>query len=251
MQAASRGMFCRMSPEVENHEGKSPIAVIINGPSSSGKSTLSKALLERLTDLADGDPHAAFVPVAFDDMLVLVSDKLYPINFVKLQDGDLSRLISREPNDGRAAWEYADESEAPGKNGGSPRVRLVLSPFVRNLVSGVHRGWGAHLELGTNLVIDHFLQDSDWCEEMLEVLDATGCRQFFVGVYCAVEELERREVSRSDGQLEVRPLGLARRGDELVHSHGLDYDVIVHSDVESTEESVESILSAMRSGGYL
>ncbi|CAB4829516.1 MAG: hypothetical protein F2744_11970 [Actinobacteria bacterium] len=58
-------------------------------------------------------------------------------------------------------------------------------------------------------------------------------------------------MSRADGQLEVRPLGLARRGDELVHSHGLDYDVIVHSDVESTEESVESIISAMRSGGYL
>ncbi|MSO94865.1 MAG: hypothetical protein EXQ81_03605 [Thermoleophilia bacterium] len=240
-----------MGSATENRQKNTPLAIVLNGSSSSGTSTLSKALLEQLTDGADGDPTSAFARVAFDDAVLLIPEKLYPISFVRLQGGDLSRLVSRVPHDGRAAWEYVDESDASGKNGGSPRVRLVLGPLGRRLLSGVHRSWGAHLQLGTNLIIDHFLQDADWCEEMLEVLHSAGCRVFFVGVYCSVAELERRESFRNDGELEGRPLGLARRSDELCHGHNLDYDVTVHTDVETTEESVESILSAMRRGGLL
>ena len=33
----------------------------------------------------------------------LMAERLYPISFVQLQGGDLSRLASREPHDGRAA----------------------------------------------------------------------------------------------------------------------------------------------------
>jgi hypothetical protein len=63
--------------------------------------------------------------------------------------------------------------------------------------------------------------------------------------------LERRESSRGDGNTEGRPLGLARRSDEICHSHGLDYDVTVQTDKQSTAESVESIIAALRAAGYL
>jgi chloramphenicol 3-O-phosphotransferase len=225
-----------------------PVAVVLNGASSSGKSTLATALLNRLTDLADGDPDAAFAPVAFDDVVLLMSEKLFPISFVKLQGKDPSQLTSRTPHDGRAGWEYVDESEVDGGVGGAPRQRLVLSPLARRLLSGVHRGWGAHLQLGTNLIIDHFLQESEWCDEMQGVLHDSGCRVLFVGVFCSVEELARREAARADGGLEGRPLGLARRSAELCHGHDVNYDVSVHTDEQSTEESVELIVSAMNRG---
>ena len=227
------------------------VAVLINGPSSSGKSTLARALQDRLTHLADGDPAAAFGRVAFDDVVLMMSDTLFPISYVTVQGGDVSRLASREPFDGRAGWEYADEHDAPGRHGGSPRLRLVLSPFVRRLLSGVHRGWGTHLSLGTNLIIDHFLQEREWCDELLEVFRSAGCDVFSVGVECEVAELERREAWRGDGQLEGRPLGLARRSDELCHGHDLAYDVVVHTDRQPTEVSVEAIVSAMRDRGLV
>ena len=134
-----------------------PIAILVNGASSSGKTTFCRALQERLTHLADGNHERAFARVAFDDVVLLMSDQLYPISFVKLQGGDLSRHMSRAPHDGRAGWEYVDESGAGGNHGGSPRLRLVLNPHGHRLLSGVHRSWGAHLGLGTNLIIDHFL----------------------------------------------------------------------------------------------
>jgi len=222
-----------------------PVAILVNGPSSSGKSTLCRALQERLTDLADGDPTATFAGVAFDDVVLLIADKLHPISFVTLAGGDLGRLASREPHDGRAAWEYTDEIDTVGSHGGNPRARLVLRDDTRRLLSGVHRGWAEHLKLGTNLIIDHFLQDKDWSDEAIAVIRESGARILLVGVFCSVAELERREASRGDGELEGRPLGLARRSNELCHSYGLNYDVIVWTDQQTTDESVDVIIAAL------
>lgn len=228
-----------------------PLAILVNGPSSAGKSTLCRALQDRLADLADGNPDAAFARVAFDDVGGLMSNKLYPLSFVQLQGGDLTHLVSRAPHDGRAAWEYIDESHVSGSHGGSPRLRLVFNRHGRKLLAGIHRSWGQHLALGTNLVIDHFLQDAEWKEEVLGILRDSGAHVFSVGVFCSVAELERRESSRGDGGFEGRPLGLARRSDELCHAHDLEYDVTVRTDDQTTAESVETIIAAMRDGGLL
>ena len=238
-----------MSSDFGSGRSCAPIALLVNGSSSSGKSTLCRALHDRLTELADGNADAAFARVAFDDVGVLMSDKLTPISFAKLQGGDLTHLISRQPHDGRAGWEYLDESHADGRHGGKPRLRLALSPHARRLLSGSHRSWGQHLALGTNLIIDHFLQEKEWKDEILAVLHESGARIFQVGVFCSVTELERRESSRDGG--EVRPPGLARRSDELCHSHDLDYDVTVRTDEQSTAESVEAIVATMRDAGLL
>jgi chloramphenicol 3-O phosphotransferase len=240
-----------LSSEPEEVDPAAPIAILVNGPSSSGKSTLCSALQDRLTELADGKADAAFARVAFDDIGSLMSDKLYPVSFVKLRGGDLSRLVSRQPRDGRAGWEYIDESDRPGPHGGSPRLRLVFNRHGRKLLAGMHRSWGKHLELGTNLIIDHFLQDGEWKEDILGILRDAGARVFFVGVFCSVAELERRESSRGDGGFEGRPLGLARRSDELCHSHNLDYDATVRTDGQSTADSVEAIVATMRTAGLL
>lgn len=223
------------------------MAILVNGASSSGKSTLCRELQARLSVLADGDPTATFARVAFDDVVALVPDTLYPISFVALNGGDVGRLVSRQPHDGRAAWEYVDESHSDG----SPGVRVVLSPHTRALLTGIHRGWGEHLRLGTNLIIDHFLQDTAWSQEVLGVLHDAGARTLLVGVFCSVPELERRESSRADGGVEGRPAGLARRSNELCHGHGLDYDASVRTDQQSTAESVDAIIAALHAANLL
>lgn len=223
----------------------SAIAVLVNGASSSGKSRLCQTLLDQLTDLADGDPLAAFTKVAFDDIVGLIPYKLYPISFAKLQGGDPGTLSSRVPFDGRASWEYVDDSHAEGKHGGSPRMRLVLNAHGERVLKGLQSSWGAHLQLGTNLLIDHYIQDADWYTDFQSMLRESGARLFSVGVHCALAELERREASRGDGKVEGRPLGLARRSDELCHAHPLEYDLTVQTDQETTEQSVARIIAAL------
>jgi chloramphenicol 3-O-phosphotransferase len=70
-------------------------------------------------------------------------------------------------------------------------------------------------------------------------------------VFCSLEELERRESSRGDGGFEGRPRGLARRSDELCHSHPLDYHATVTTDRQTTAESVESVVAALQHAGVL
>jgi len=222
------------------------LAILVNGASSSGKSTLCRALHDRLTDLADGDPGAAFARVAYDDLGLLIPERLFPISFVNMQsNADLSRLASRVPFDGRASWEYVDDSHTEGKHGGTPRTRVVFNSHGERLLKGLHRSWGAHLQLGTHLVIDHFLQDPEWYEDLMRVLKESRARLFSVGVFCSLAELERRESSRADGKIEGRPLGLARRSDELCHAHPLVYDLTVQTDIESTAQAVERIIAAL------
>jgi len=227
------------------------LAILVNGASSSGKSRLCRALHLRLTELADGDPNQMYASVAFDDMAALIAPNLYPHSFVELQGVDTDGLVSRSPHDGRAAWEYLDERDAEGIHGGHPRVRLVLSPPTRRLLSGVQQGWGAHIALGTNLIIDHFLQEQDWVDECLDTLHVAGAPVFTVGVECSLAELERRESDRPDGGVEGRPLGLARRSDELCRSTTLAHDVTVSTREQSTDESVDVIIAALRADGHL
>ena len=227
------------------------LAILVNGPSSSGKSTLCRALHARLTTLAGDDPDRLFGSVAFDDMVGLIDETMFPRSFVELQGRDTTHLVSTAAHDGRAAWEYVDDSGADGTHGGSPRVRLVLHPYVRRLLTGVQLGWAEHLRLGTNLVVDHFLQDRDWADEGMAVLGSAGGPVCAVRVDCDLAELERRESYRADGELEGRPLGLARRSDELCHSHGIDYDVVVSTSAQSTDESVDAVLAALTAAGLL
>jgi chloramphenicol 3-O-phosphotransferase len=126
-----------------------------------------------------------------------------------------------------------------------------LNSHVRRLLSGLQRSWGAHLKLGTNLIIDHFIQDADWCQELLDVLRESDARVFMVRVECALAELERRESFRGDGKLEGRPLGLARRSDELCHAHALPCHIAIQTDRQTTEQSVAAIIAALQSGGFM
>jgi chloramphenicol 3-O-phosphotransferase len=211
----------------------------VNGPSSAGKSTLCSALQDRLVELAE-DQGQSFAKVAFDDFLGTLSTRYYPRSFTELLGGDTTQLTSKVSYDGKAGWEYVDESEAEGRPG-EAWVRLAFSPESDRLLVGQYRGWGCHLELGTNLLVDAFLQDKSWADELLAAVKRSGARLLLVGVHCTDSELEQRELKRGD-----RPRGLARRSSMTCHSHGLVYAVKVQTDQDSTDDSVAAIVTALQ-----
>ena len=227
------------------------VAVLLDGPSSSGKSTLCRALQLRLTELAQGDPERAFARVAFDDVGLLIAESLYPTAFLRAQAVNGNDVGVPAAEDDWAAFDYVDDSAEEGMHGGSPRVRLVLKPHARRLLHGVHLSWAAHLSLGSNLVIDHFLQEEQWVHEALAAVRGSGASLFSVGVSCSLAELERRESSRADGGVEGRPLGLARRSDELCRANGLVYDITVDTGEQPTAESVDTIVAALQAASYI
>ena len=91
-----RRLACAVQPS-----SRPPVVILVNGPSSSGKSTLCEALQEKIFDATGGDQLAAFASVAFDDFLRHMSTRHYPRSYVETVGGDLSRLASRTAHDGR------------------------------------------------------------------------------------------------------------------------------------------------------
>jgi chloramphenicol 3-O phosphotransferase len=105
----------------------------------------------------------------------------------------------------------------------------------------------AHLaRSGANVVADQVFLDAPWFDAWLGdcVRTLRGLPVLFVGVRCAVAELERRELARGD-----RDVGQARWQSTRVHRHGV-YDVEVDTDLHDVAACVAAVWEGLvRSGG--
>jgi chloramphenicol 3-O phosphotransferase len=171
-----RGKTC-----VEGHGGASSIRdviVILNGTSSSGKSTLAKALQDRLA--------RPFLAMGIDTLVFGLPHRY-------LNKPDLWAHVFH--------YDYVAE-----------RVeRITPGPLGHQLVRGMHSAVAALAHEGLDVVVDHVLLDADWAADLNARLAPFHVLR--VGVTCPVAVLEDREASRRD-----RTLGQARAQSALVHT---------------------------------
>ena len=212
-----------------------PEVILINGPSSAGKSTLAHrvasdpALRARVAD-------ARFV--AFDDFVLGgMPLRHWSKQFVRAA-GDEEMLRSCV---GPEAWRYDDRRpvpNAPVTKESPPSCELILTDVGLAYLHATFRKWAAMLRCGISLVIDHFVMNPDWIRAMTEGFDETPHTLTSVGIFCDSVVLQVREALRS--QLETRICGTAHFSAERVHevfrgATGLDYDLKFHSDSEEEQ----------------
>ncbi|MEZ4679871.1 MAG: hypothetical protein R2932_37200 [Caldilineaceae bacterium] len=94
-------------------------------------------------------------------------------------------------------------------------------------MSGMHHAVAALAAAGNNVIVDTVLVSNDNLAECVFIL--AHFRVTFVGVFCPLAELERRERARGD-----RSTGMARSQLEQVHAHKL-YDLEVDTSIESAQ----------------
>jgi chloramphenicol 3-O phosphotransferase len=162
--------------------------VILNGTSSSGKTTLARAL-----------------QVAMDEPYLEAG-----------LDRFLWALPARYLNTG--LWHEVFRYDWP-PDGDPAGLVIRPGPVGDKLVAGMHQAVAALARAGNNVVADHVLLDPSWLTDCARALD--GCRVLFVGVVCRPEVLEARERARGD-----RTLGQAGAQVGPVHAHGA-YDLEV------------------------
>jgi chloramphenicol 3-O phosphotransferase len=107
-------------------------------------------------------------------------------------------------------------------------------PIFQRTLLGFHRVVAGMATAGNDVVVDHVLGERWRLADCLEVF--AGLPVYFVGVHCALPELERRELARGD-----RTAGLAALQFPLVHQD-LRYDVEVHTDRQSPAECAARIV---------
>jgi chloramphenicol 3-O-phosphotransferase len=92
---------------------------------------------------------------------------------------------------------------------------------------------------GSDVVVDTVFERADCVDQCCRVYDLEARQPLFVGLFCADDELERRERERGD-----RPTGLASRQAARVHDF-CEYNVRLRTDTMSVDQCVAAVLRAL------
>ncbi|MGH3306904.1 MAG: chloramphenicol phosphotransferase CPT family protein [Nocardioides sp.] len=200
-----------------------PDVVLVNGPSSAGKTTLCRGL-----QAAIAHPYLC---IGFDDFVFTSAERYYRGADTAEQshqdsftsDG-VRMIVTSAPDEPRA-------------------ITAVFGPVFRSLIDGMAPAVRAFVDTGSSVIFDHVLHDRGMYDSTLRSFE--GLDVFRVGVVCPVEILEAREASRGD-----RVLGRARGLADAVHQF-CEYDVVVDTGLDNPQLCVDQVLEALsrRSSG--
>ncbi len=155
--------------------------IILNGTSSSGKSSILRAL----QDIMD----KPYLDAGIDKFLWM-----------------LPRRYINEP----AYWQQLYQYEWP-----QPEQMVIhAAPLAHQLMAGMHQAIAALAHAGNHVVADHVLTEPSWVQQCAALF--ADLPAWLVHITCPLAVLEEREQARRD-----RTLGQARAQFHLVHAHAL------------------------------
>ncbi len=187
--------------------------ILLNGPSSAGKSTLAETLKQMLTDP-------------------------YVIESIDQYSDLFTNYISAYQNTGQALGQSMSTGiKLPRDIIRTPQPGMALG---FQMIAGFHRMIAAKAKEGHLLIVDHVIEQQRWLKEMVQLCE--GVEVIFIGVHCSLEELERREIKRGD-----RYLGLSRRQLRNVHAHKI-YDLEIDTTSNLPETCAAIIVEYLRLG---
>jgi chloramphenicol 3-O phosphotransferase len=181
--------------------------IVLNGTSSSGKSTLAKALQAALPD--------PWLVIGIDTFVFALPRRY-------LDQPGWSEVFRYVRPD--------DATEGP--------FRIETGPLGQTLVSGMHRSVAALAASGLSVIVDHVVLERAWLDDLRARLDRVDWR--LVGVRCPLTVVEQRERDRRD-----RTLGQAAAQFEVVHAHGVPYDVEVDTSSLTPEAAAVRIIATL------
>lgn len=193
---------------------KPGIAIILNGASASGKSTLQKELQKFFSEPCLG--------LGLDTFFVGV----LPERFI---------LGPRQPDDVSAALVLEGVPSVDAQ--GNRLFTLHIGALGDRVMSGMHHAIAAYARAGNNCIVDYITYKAEWIPDLVQALDEIPV--YVVGVDCSLDELEKREKARGRAFVE----GHARSHYLAVHAHMHNlYDVRVDTSSLSSIQCAEHIM---------
>jgi chloramphenicol 3-O phosphotransferase len=197
--------------------GDWPAVIVLNGPSSAGKTTLARLLQSSVAH--------PYLVTGFDDFIFMSAPRYY-------RGADTGR--QDEWDDSTHEGVEMDVTSSPD---GAPIVTARFGPVFQRILDGMAPAVRALVDQGNDVIFDHVLHDAAAHDSMVAAF--AGLDVFTVGVTCDLGILEERERGRGD-----RVLGRARRLADVVHGF-CDYDVMVDTGGQDPQAGVRSILAAL------
>jgi chloramphenicol 3-O phosphotransferase len=194
--------------------------IILNGASSSGKSTVGRALQMALP-----------APYLFSG-IDFFTPMLPPV-------GHIGMMWDRRTN-ANSAWPDAPLRWVFPENQGGPVV-IEFGESGHRLIRGMHRAIAALARAGNNVIVEHVFLYEEWVDDLGEALD--GLDVWMVAVRCPLEIIEERERSRAN-----RVAGQARAHYESVYRRA-EYDIEVDTSAGQPRDAALAIAEALESLG--
>jgi chloramphenicol 3-O phosphotransferase len=184
-----------------------PDVILLNGPSSAGKTTLSRALQASISH--------PYLCVGFDDFVFFSAPRPETDDFTR--QGVQMRTTS-----------------SPGE---PKSITAVFGPVFRCIMDTMAPAVRTMVDMGNPVIFDHVLHDRGMFESCQRAFD--GLAVFTVGVFCPLDILEARERDRGD-----RVIGRARGLADVVHSF-CDYNVVVDTARTQVNDCVAEIMARL------
>jgi chloramphenicol 3-O phosphotransferase len=197
--------------------------ILLNGTGSAGKTIIARQLQALLDE--------PYLHLGMDAFYMEVCPPQYLFRMVEPEE----RGGEEEPT-GPEAVLFLPTGEAGGAG-----TAIVVPPFGRRLISGMHHCVATLAGLGNDLVVDHVLWEPDWLRECVRLWRDHAV--LFVGVRCSLADAERRELARADRSAK----GVVRWQFDRVHAHG-DYDLEVDTSAASPLECALRIKRRLEDG---
>ncbi len=183
--------------------------IILNGPSSVGKTSIIKAFQDKQKTpwLGTGIDHlyvGVIPPAWLDD---------------KPKHQSIMTVIKSEDKDG-------------------PIVKAVFGPEGEKVIKGMHRAIAAYAHSGNNVIVDYIKYEPEWIVDFKGSL--SDVKVIFVGVNASLESIKQREKKRG-----TSPEGHARSHYDTVHQ-GIDYDLMIDTDSLTPEQSADKIIEFIK-----
>ena len=195
-----------------------PEIILINGSSSAGKSTLSKALQDEL--------NHPYLHWGFDDLIYMSARRYWE---------DAGRPVPQRTSEVSLQGVEMVEIRKPGL---PSAVVAHFGPVLRVVVDSMAPVVATLVKSGNSVIFDHVFHDQKMYDDCVHCFAPYDV--FTVGVDCSLDVLEERERARGD-----RVIGRARGLYDVVHSF-CTYDVQVDTSNATVEESVKTIKSALQ-----
>ena len=195
------GKFC-MNKFKTNLSGT---VIILNGPSSVGKSSIIKAFQAK--------QDTPWLGTGIDQLYVGVIPPVWLDD--KQEHSSIMSIKKTEDEEG-------------------PIVTAVFGPDGQKVIKGMHRAIAAYANVGNNLIVDYIKYEDDWLVDFKKALK--GIKVIWVGVKASLDSIIERERKRG-----TSPIGHARSHYYSVHD-GIDYDLILNTDLLTPEKAADEII---------
>lgn len=198
--------------------------IYVNGPSSSGKSTLTRALQNALPNM--------YLRIGIDQMIGMMPEKI----------NDWREGISRTSENCTPGfcWDWCSKAhcfqQLPKEM--HTHHHLIHGPEGARITDLFHTLARTMISSGYSIIIDDVaLGGNNDIARWRETLK--GFPILWVGLTAPIEVLEERERTRGD-----RAIGSSRIQAELVHNHRIRYDYFFDTSEVLLEQMVQEIVSA-------